>query len=118
MATQGQQRIQLGDKYLKNMVKKFGGISPVLEPNFDLSLCETELVGHLDSASPREVVIRVKFLFQLKRLVSGEKYYHQLFFVFLILVFVTRPILSFCIFRQIPGVSLSAPPSQSVGPGK
>ena len=54
------------------MVKKFGGISPVLEPNFDLSLCETELVGHLDSASPREVVIRVKFLFQLKRLVSEE----------------------------------------------
>jgi len=59
---------------------------PVLEPNFDLSLCETQLVCHLDPASPREVVIRVKFLFQLKRLVSG--------------------------------VSLSAPPSQSVGPGK
>jgi len=59
---------------------------PVLEPNFDLSLSETELVSHLDPASPREVVIRVKFLFQLKRLVSG--------------------------------VSLSAPPSQSVGPGK
>ena len=80
MATQGQQRIQLGDEYLKNMVKRFGGISPVLEPNFDLSLCETELVGHLDSASPREVVIRVKFLFQLKRLVSGEKYYQHLVF--------------------------------------
>ena len=84
MATQGQQRIQLGDEYLKNMVKRFGGISPVLEPNFDLSLCETELVGHLDSASPREVVIRVKFLFQLKRLVSGEKYYQQLVFLFCI----------------------------------
>ena len=104
MATQGQQRIQLGDEYLKNVVKRFGGISPVLEPNFDLSLCETELVGHLDSASPREVVIRVKFLFQLKRLVSGDEIYHE------------KAV--FCIFGQLPGVSLSAPPSQSVGPGK
>ena len=80
MATQGQQRIQLGDEYLKNMVKRFGGISPVLEPNFDLSLCETELVGHLDSASPREVVIRVKFLLQLKSLVSGDERYHEQLF--------------------------------------
>jgi len=59
---------------------------PVLEPNFDLSLSETELVSHLDPASPSEVVVRVKLLFQLEGLVSG--------------------------------VSLSAPPSQSVGPGK
>ena len=106
MATQGQQRIQLGDEYLKNMVKRFGGISPVLEPNFDLSLCETELVGHLDSASPREVVIRVKFLFQLKRLVSGETNKCSLISYFLFSA------------AKIPGVSLSAPPSQSVGPGK
>ena len=35
---------------------------PVLEPNFDLPLCETELVGHLYPSPPGEVVVGVKLL--------------------------------------------------------
>jgi len=44
---------------------------PVLEPNFDLPLCEAKLVSHLDPAAPCEVVVGVELLFQLQRLVSG-----------------------------------------------
>lgn len=43
--------------------------APVLEPNFDLPLCETELVGHLDSPPSGEVVVRVELLLKLQRLV-------------------------------------------------
>ena len=53
-------------------------ISPVLEPNFDLPLGEAELVGHLDSPSPREVVVRVELLFQLECLVPTKQACHVL----------------------------------------
>lgn len=42
----------------------------ILEPNFDLSLGETQRVGHFDSPPPREVVIRVEFLLELEGLVA------------------------------------------------
>ena len=58
--------------------KNFGEISPVLEPNFDLPLCEAELVRHLDPPSPREVVVRVELLFQLERLVPAKQTCHVL----------------------------------------
>jgi len=45
--------------------------SSILKPDLDLSLGEAKLVGHFDPSSPREVVIRVKLLFQLQRLVTG-----------------------------------------------
>ena len=45
---------------------------PVLEPNFDLSLSEAELVRHFDPAPPGEVVVRVELLLQLQRLVPGQ----------------------------------------------
>jgi hypothetical protein len=48
-----------------------GLILPVLEPNFDLALCEAELVGHLDAAAPGEVVVRVELLLQLQGLVPA-----------------------------------------------
>jgi len=44
---------------------------PVLEPNFDLPLRETELVRHLYPPPPGEVVVGVKLLLQLQRLISG-----------------------------------------------
>jgi hypothetical protein len=44
---------------------------PVLEPNFDLSLGEAELVGHLDAPAPGEVVVRVELLLQLQGLVPA-----------------------------------------------
>jgi len=44
---------------------------PVLEPNFDLSLGEAELVGHLDPPAPGEVVVRVELLLQLQGLVPA-----------------------------------------------
>jgi len=43
--------------------------SPILEPNFDLSLCEAELVSHLDAPPPSEVMVRVELLLQLQGLV-------------------------------------------------
>ena len=45
--------------------------SSILKPDLDLSLGEAKLVGHFDPSSPREVVIRVKLLFQLQCLVTG-----------------------------------------------
>lgn len=45
--------------------------SPILKPDFDLSLGEAELVGHFDPSPPREVVIRVELLLQLQCLVTG-----------------------------------------------
>ena len=77
-------------------------------------------MSHLDPAAPREVVVRVELLFQLQRLVSVAGYLSILEFVFVFAcncVFCT----SVCIcnwFEQVPGVSLSPSPSQSVGPGK
>ena len=38
---------------------------PVLKPNFNLSLCETQLVGHFYPSSSGEVVISVELLLQL-----------------------------------------------------
>ena len=60
--------------------------SPVLEPDFDLSLGEAKLVCHFDPSSPGEVVIRVELLFQLQCLVTG--------------------------------ISLTASPSEAVGPSE
>jgi hypothetical protein len=44
---------------------------PVLEPNFDLSLGEAELVCHLDAPASGEVVVRVELLLQLQGLVPA-----------------------------------------------
>ena len=57
-------------------------VSPVLEPNFDLPLCEAKLVSHLDPAAPCEVVVGVELLFQLQRLVSEPGICQILYFVF------------------------------------
>ena len=72
-------------------------VSPVLEPNFDLPLCEAKLVSHLDPAAPCEVVVRVKLLFQLQRLVSepGFVIFCILYLHFLVFVCCT----SVCIFN-------------------
>jgi len=43
---------------------------PVLEPYFDLSLCQTESVGYLDSPPASEIPIEVEFLLQLEGLVA------------------------------------------------
>ena len=42
---------------------------PVLEPNFDLSLSQTKLMGHLDATTSGEVVVRVELLLQLQDLI-------------------------------------------------
>ena len=42
----------------------------VLEPDFNLALCQAQTVRHLDPPPPRQVVIRVKLLFQFERLVA------------------------------------------------
>lgn len=44
---------------------------PVLEPDFDLSLGETERVGDFYPSSPRQVTVEVELLLQLQYLVSG-----------------------------------------------
>lgn len=36
---------------------------PILEPDFDLSLCETEGVRNLDPASSGKIAIKMKFFF-------------------------------------------------------
>ena len=46
---------------------------PVLEPDLDLSLGETELVSHLYSSSSREVMVGVKLLLQLEGLIAGVR---------------------------------------------
>lgn len=45
--------------------------APVLEPDFDLSLRETQSVGDLDASPPRQVAVVVELLLQLQGLVPG-----------------------------------------------
>ena len=45
---------------------------PVLEPNFDLSLSQTKLMGHLDATTSGEVVVRVELLLQLQGLIPRQ----------------------------------------------
>lgn len=45
--------------------------APVLEPDFDLSLRETQGVGDLDASPPRQVAVVVELLLQLQGLVPG-----------------------------------------------
>ena len=45
--------------------------SSVLEPDFDLSLRETELVRHLYPSPAREVVVRVELLLKFQGLVAS-----------------------------------------------
>jgi len=40
----------------------------VLEPDFDLSLCEVEQVGHLHPPGSAEVPVKVELLFELHKL--------------------------------------------------
>lgn len=46
---------------------------PVLEPDFDLPLGQTQCMSHLDASPPRQIVICVEFLLQLQRLVSSVR---------------------------------------------
>merc|ERR1719350_2654332 len=46
---------------------------PVLEPYFDLSLCQTECVRYLDSPPASEIPIEVKLLLELEGLVAGVR---------------------------------------------
>ena len=52
--------------------------SPVLKPNFYLSLCEAKLVSHFDPSSSCEVVVCVELLLQLEGLVSIFTYFSDL----------------------------------------
>ena len=45
---------------------------PVLEPNFDLSLSQTKLMGHFDATTSGEVVVRVELLLQLQGLIPRQ----------------------------------------------
>ena len=45
--------------------------APVLEPYFDLALCEAEGVGDLYPSPPGEVAVEVELLLQLQGLVAG-----------------------------------------------
>lgn len=45
--------------------------APVLEPDFDLSLRETQSVGDLNASPPRQVAVVVKLLLQLQGLIPG-----------------------------------------------
>ena len=47
------------------MIQEEGWNVPVLEPNFNLPLGETQLVRHLYSSSSGEVVISVELFLQL-----------------------------------------------------
>jgi len=47
--------------------------APVLEPDFDLSLGEAELMGDLDASAPREVPVVVELFLQFQGLVSGVR---------------------------------------------
>ena len=42
----------------------------ILEPDFDLALCQTECVGDFNSPPPSQVVIEVEFLLQFQSLVA------------------------------------------------
>ena len=44
---------------------------PVLEPDLDLSLCETESVSDLYPPAPREISVEVELLLQLQGLVPS-----------------------------------------------
>ena len=75
-------------------------------------------MSHLDPAAPCEVVVGVELLFQLQRLVSEAG--NLLNFVLCICICLYLFVVRQCVFwsEQVPGVSLSPSPSQSVGPGK
>lgn len=45
--------------------------APILEPNFYLSLRQTECVCHLNPPPPRQIVVGVEFLFEFQSLVTG-----------------------------------------------
>lgn len=45
----------------------------VLEPYFDLSFCQTECMGYLDSPPASEIPIEVELLFELESLVAGVR---------------------------------------------
>lgn len=45
--------------------------SPILEPDFDLPLGQTQCVGDLDPPSPGQVPVEMKLLLQLQDLLSG-----------------------------------------------
>ena len=45
----------------------------VLEPDLDLSLGETELVGQLGAPSTRQIAVEVEFFLELERLVAGVR---------------------------------------------
>lgn len=45
--------------------------APVLEPDFDLSLRETQSMGDLNASPPRQVAVVVELLLQLQGLIPG-----------------------------------------------
>ena len=47
--------------------------APILEPDLDLPLGETELVRHLYPSPARQVVVGVELLLELERLVAGVR---------------------------------------------
>jgi len=47
--------------------------APVLKPDFDLSLGETELVGHLDASPARQVAVEVKLFLKFQCLVTSVR---------------------------------------------
>ena len=44
--------------------------APVLEPNFDLALCQAQGVGHFDPPPSRQVMIRMELFLEFQRLVA------------------------------------------------
>ena len=75
-------------EFLQRQRQRQKKVSPVLEPNFDLPLCEAKLVSHLDPAAPCEVVVGVELLFQLQRLVSEAGFVNFCILYLYLLVFV------------------------------
>ena len=45
----------------------------ILEPNFYLSLRQTQRVSYLDAPAPGQVPVEVEFLFQLQDLMTGVR---------------------------------------------
>lgn len=44
----------------------------ILEPNFDLSLCQTQRFGQLKAATPGDVLVAMKLDLQAQRLLRAE----------------------------------------------
>jgi len=47
--------------------------SPVLEPDFDLSLAKVQHVGDLDASTSRQVAVEMELLLELEGLVAGVR---------------------------------------------